>query len=605
MAATVQVKVKKTQMLKKFYTLALCAGLAIGAHAVPARPVARVFTQPDGTKITVLLRGDESFHFYQSLDGVPLVRQTDGAFYYALCEDGRLKSSAVLAHEADVRTDAEVSLLQTDAASMEGVSRLASERMQVRARQRAEAAQARRLKSPARVGDVTGVTGERKGLVILVNFKDKKFSSTSTRQAFDDMMNKEGYAENGNGGSVHDYFYAQSYGKFDLTFDVVGPVTVSKNMAAYGGNDTWGNDTDPAGMVYEACKLADSQVNFADYDWNGDGEVDQVYLIYAGYSEAAGAEDNTIWPHEWTLYSGGYNLVLDGVRINTYGCSSELYGTSGTRMDGVGTPCHEFSHCLGLPDFYDTSGTYNNYGMNFWSIMDIGCYAGDGFVPVGYTSYERMVSGWLEPTVLTEPTTVEGMKALTESPEAYIIYNDAHKDEYYMLENRQKTGWDAQAPGHGMIVTHVNYEASAWRNNTVNSRYNKEGCAVVPADNRKTMASRAGDPYPGTSRNTELTDDSKPAATLYNSNSDGRKYLGKPITDIAEKSGLISFKFMGGASTGIAQTEAILPTSQVTVYALDGRLVRQTTYSQWSCQLAPGVYVLRLADGRTIKAACE
>jgi M6 family metalloprotease-like protein len=213
------------------------------------------------------------------------------------------------------------------------------------------------------------VTGKRKGLVILVNFQDTKMMRTHTQTEWNDYFNLKGYSKLNNSGSVHDYFYNQSYGLFDLEFDVVGPVTVSKKMAAYGANDAYGNDVDPAGMVYEACQLAADQVNFADYDWDGDGEVDQVYLIYAGYGEAANSNTlaNTIWQHEWNLEEAGYSLTIDGVRINTYGCSSELNGDSGSYMDGIGTACHEFSHCLGIPDLYDTSGN-GNYGMDEWDL---------------------------------------------------------------------------------------------------------------------------------------------------------------------------------------------------------------------------------------------
>lgn len=586
-------------MLKRISTLTLCAGLALGAWAAPARPGIHLFTQPDGTQIRVMLVGDESFHYFQTLDGVPLARRADGALCYALCEGGVLKASTQLAHNADLRTADELSFIDSNV-SATSVNALATARRVARGQQRAAA---RAAAGPADAPVTRSTTGKHKGLVILVNFKDKKFNANNTRDKFDDLMNKEGYTDNGNSMSVSDYFYAQSYGQLDVTFDVVGPVTVSKNMASYGGNDTWGNDKDPAGMVYEACKLVDSQVNFADYDWDGDGEVDQVYLIYAGYSEAAGADDDTIWPHEWTLQAGGKYLTLDGVVINTYGCSSELIGTSGTRMDGVGTPCHEFSHCLGLPDVYDTQ--YVNYGMAQWSVMDMGCYADDGFGPVGYTAYERWFSGWMEPTVLDKGQSITGMKALTDSPEAYVIYNDAYPNEYYLLENRQKKASDKYAPGHGLLVTHLLYDATAWRNNTVN--VGTPYYTVIPADNSLQSSSydMGRDAYPSTKKNTELTDTSTPAAKLYKNNTSGRKYMSKPITNIAESDGLIAFDFMGGAPTGINEVTTSQPTplTLVTVYSLDGRELRQTTYGQWSNQLDPGVYVLRLPDGTSIKAA--
>ena len=367
---------------------------------------------------------------------------------------------------------------------------------------------------------------------------------------WNDFFNKVGYNTLGNTGSVHDYFYSQSYGQFDLSFDVVGPVTVSKNMADYGANDEKGNDKDPGGMIYEACKLAADKVNFADYDWDGDGEVDQVFVIYAGHSEATKPEliPNTIWPHEWNLHAAGYSLTLNGVRINTYGCTAELNDYGRTDMAGIGTACHEFSHCLGLPDIYDTSGG-DCFGMDMWDVMDYGSYAGNGYRPVGYNTYQRWVSGWMQPDVLSKPTDVYDLPALSDSPKSYVIYNDYKPREYFILENRQKTGFDTELPSHGLLVIHVDYYSLIWEDNAVNTDSSHPRFSVVAADNDRSKNTLEGDTYPGTSGNTSLTDSSQPATILFNGNSSvGTTSLGKPVTNISESSdGLISFLFMGGA----------------------------------------------------------
>lgn len=513
------------------------------ALAVPAKSKPFVVKQSDGSLITLRLMGDEHFHYLQTADGIPVVRHADGTYRYASLDSGILTPSAVLAHDAADRTASEADFIHTQALQANQLADLRTSRLSMKsARLGARKAP---VAQPQSVGEGAGAVGKRKGLVILVNFKDKTMNAANTRQAFDDMMNKEGYSENSNAGSVHDYFYAQSYGQFDLTFDVVGPVTVSRKMSYYGGNDSYGDDANPATMVYEACKLVDSQVDFSTYDWDEDGEVDQVYVIYAGYSEAAGADDDCIWPHEYWLQYAGLSLTLDGVKINTYGCSSELYGTSGTRMDGIGTACHEFSHCLGLPDLYDTNSG-NNFGMDSWSVMDYGCYNGDGFAPCGYTAYERWVSGWLTPTELSAASSVVGMKSLDSNAEAYVIYNDANRNECYILENRQQDGWFANDEAHGMLVTHVDYDKTVWEYNSVNNTSSHQRCTIIPADNILTTSTLSGDLFPGSAKATELTDDSRPAAKLYNYNSDGTKYMGKPITNIAETDGLISFDFMGG-----------------------------------------------------------
>ena len=557
-------------MSKRFLTLAAMFMLAASAFAVPAKRVKRQVQQPDGSVLTVMLRGDENFHYTSTEDGQPLVQRADGAYCYAtLDSNGKLTASAQVAHDVESRGAAELSFLNYYTAESQKVRSLGMERAKQRnARRMARLANrgvvdasgkpVRRVMAGATGGEGIGVTGKRKGLVILVNFKDKKMQSKHTQAEWNDYFNKVGYNKYGNNGSVHDYFYAQSYGKLDLEFDVIGPVTVSKNMASYGANDAQGNDIDPAGMIKEACELAyaKEKMDMSQYDWDGDGAVDQVYVIYAGYGEAAGGEPNTIWPHEWDIEGGGYSLVLGGQRIRTYACSSELNGGNGTDISGIGTACHEFSHCMGIPDFYDTAGG-GCFGMDAWDLMDYGSYGGDGYEPTGYNTYEKWVSGWIEPTILTDPCYIKNMKPLSDAPEACVVFNEANKNEYYIFENRQLKGTDVALPNHGMLVIHVDYDQKVWFDNEVNNTSNHQRFTVVPADNKLTSETVTGDTYPGTTKSTELTDTSKPAATLFNANSDGRKFLGKPETEITEKDGLISFTFMGGVNLDAPQPKVM------------------------------------------------
>lgn len=551
-------------MLKKILLLLaaglLCAGML---RAVPAKRLPVKVKQADGTELTIVATGDERFHFYRTLDGVPVAQRADGTFCYARLSGEMLVASDVIAHEADERDADERDFLAAHRVSEEGLRALSAKRNALRNQTIARRRAAVRRGAKAHLGEVSGVTGQRRGLVILVNFADKTMYEANDREAFDRLMNEEGYSENGCIGSVSDYFYDQSYGQFDLTFDVVGPVTVSREMSYYGGNDSYGQDKAPEQMVKEACELVDDQVDFTVYDWDGDGVVEEVFVFYAGYGEASNTSKlaNTIWPHMYQLSYLYPDFRLDGVQIDTYACSSELNGDSGHKMVGVGTPSHEFSHCMGLPDLYDTSSG-GNFGMDFWSLMDMGCYGDDGYVPVGYTAYERWASGWLTPQELSEGTEVKEMKAITDAPEAYVIYNDGDRDEYYLLDNRQQRGWDRELKGHGMIVTHVDFDKSVWEFNTVNNDYNHQRCTIIPADNSfgpyqgdYYPNDLDGDPFPGTSGNTSLTDATTPAAKLYNNNADGRKYMGKPITSISEDTeGLISFVFMGGSQLKAPQT---------------------------------------------------
>lgn len=501
--------------------------MALMVMAVPAKHVKCAITLADGTKKEVVLRGDEHVHFYEDAEGNAFVRRGKDLFVR--------EEKAVLTERWQKRIEERNELLARRAA-------VRRSNMQTRA-----------------WGDVSNpMSGKKKGLVILVNFSDKKMQARYDNAYYNDFFNKVGFKENDMAGSVHDFFYESSYGKFDLTFDVIGPVTVGKPMSYYGENDESGMDKHPAELVIEACKLADQKgVDFSTYDWDGDGYVDQVFLVYAGYSEASGAASNTIWPHEYDLNSAKYYgdgtgvLSVDGVKVDTYAMSSELAGTSGTTSDGIGTACHEFSHCLCLPDLYDAQNPNSgNFGMNAWDLMDYGCYAGKkgiGECPTGYTSYERMYCGWLTPTELTSPCKVSGLKALAKNPEAYIIYNQANRNEFYILENRQQIGFHSYDPAHGLLIIHVDFDKNVWINNAVNSEKLHQRVTIIPADNNLTDNSLQGDVWPGASGDhTALTDTSIPAATLFNANRDGRKFMGKPIEKIAERNACISFSFDGG-----------------------------------------------------------
>ena len=284
-------------------------------------------------------------------------------------------------------------------------------------------------------GHPTTILGQKKAIMLLVNFNDTKFNTAHDNALYQRIANEENFSEGKFKGSMADYFKAQSRGKFELDFDVVGPLTVSQNASYYGENDENDNDMHSGQMVCEAVKLAKEQVSdWTPYDWDGDGEVDQVMIIYAGEGEADGGDENTIWPHEWELrYAEKAFEIVDGITINTYavaneGCKEETYYSSKFQINGIGTVCHEFSHCLGLMDMYDVSYS-GYYGMGEWSIMDSGSYNGNGFVPSGYTSYDKYCIGWMEPIELTAEKTVSGMRALTDADDVYIIKNAAHPDE--------------------------------------------------------------------------------------------------------------------------------------------------------------------------------
>ncbi len=507
-------------MKKLFFTFAL-AVLALTASAVPAKPgLFRTLTLSDGTTVRAQLVGDEHGHYWLSADG-RAYQQMDGMAYFS-----------------------EVSL---DAVKTKAQAR----------RSQANARRAKRLEAPQRIGEVGNYIGKKKGIIILVNFSNVVFQKDNNNALYQRIANEKNFSYGDFKGSMYDYFYAQSEGKFELTFDVVGPVEVSNTQSYYGSNDSGGNDKYPATMVIEALKLVDSKVNFADYDWDGDGKVDQVYVVYAGKGEADGGASTTIWPHEWELSSaarygdGDGAQTLDGVKIDTYACGGELNGSG--NIDGIGTMCHEFSHCLGYPDFYDTDYS-GGQGMGYWDLMDGGSYNGDGYQPAGYTSYERWMAGWKEPVELTTTTQVANMKALQDGGEAYIVYNNGNRNEYFLLENRQFIGWDASLPGEGLLILHVDYSASAWAGNTPNDTPSHQRMTWIPADNEYqyttyqgtkyySFEGMANDPFPYGSVNA-FNKSTTPAAKFFNKNTDGTYYLDSSIENITQNSdGTVSFNF--------------------------------------------------------------
>lgn len=461
---------------------------------------------------------------------------------------------------------------------------------------------ATRLASPRKAGSTSNYIGKKKGLVILAEFANKAFMPANNREKYNNILNTPGYTtEEGFQGSVADYFRDQSGGIFELQFDVVGPYTTDHEYSYYGENDADGNDKRAEDMVIEMCKAADDDVNFADYDWDGDGEVDEVFVVYAWKGEADGGGKNTIWPHMWTLDEASKKLRLDGKKINVYACANEI--ESDGSICGIGTFCHEFSHCLGFADFYDINYS-GNYGMGDFDLMSGGLYGNDGFCPVGYSAFEKMSCGWQQPIVLdSEDVIVDSLKPMNLQGDFYIIYNDAHPDEYYLIENRQNKGWDKYMPARGLMITHVDYDEEVWANNIPNTVMTKEeareqGYSCGNDHQRMTFFhannnNRLPKLYPYNHRDS-LTATSTPAATLFNENSLGRKVMTGAILDIRQNTGnegTMGFRYraIDPAITAIRELHLSPFTlhPSPTIYTIDGRVAGTSLES-----LPHGIYIV-------------
>lgn len=526
--------------LARFILLFAFILTSIQLSAVPAYPYPVTIIQPDGTQITILLRGDEHFHFKTTSDGYPIIKSTNGFYNYAKIDNsGNFTDSKVKVSNVEKRTATEAAFLAQ--LPKDFVKKTNTTLM-------------RKVKS-AVAGTSTSssfpTTGSIKSIVILVNFSDTAFVTPSPNTAFTNLLNQEGYSTNGGTGSARDYFVDNSMGVFQPGFDVYGPYTLPHTMAYYGANDAKKEDVKPTEMIADACKAADAAgVDFSQYDANNDGYIDNVFVYYAGYNEAEHGPENSIWPHRWVVDQDNYSgttasITFDGKILYDYACTSELRGSSGSNMCGIGTFCHEFGHVLGLVDFYATDdGTQQT--LSYWDIMDAGPYLNSGRTPPSYSSHERFYLGWLTPIVLNSSVSIT-LDPLNTSNTAYMITQtgtsnldgeDPNPTQYFMLENRQKTGWDTYLPGHGMLISRIHYNAINWYNNEANNTASDMGDDIMEADGKASDYNLSGDPFPGTSDVTSYT------PVLVN----GTVLSNYPITDIAEADGVITFNFMGGTT---------------------------------------------------------
>ncbi|MBO4690010.1 MAG: M6 family metalloprotease domain-containing protein [Paludibacteraceae bacterium] len=454
--------------MKKVSVLVLLFAAIATAMAIPAKQGPIVRTAEDGTKKVVYIHGNEYFHYTTNEEGQWL----DEATLKPMTEDERLSRLN------------------------EGTTHIA-----------------RVKKQKEEIGGIPNLAPH--GLVILVNFSDLAF--TTSKATMDSMHNGRHFTRDYNynyelngktnsiritsAGSVWQYFHDQSYGAYDPKFDVVGPVTLNKEMSYYGKNNSFGNDMHASDMITEACQLADEQLNidFTQYDNDNDGYVDFVYVIYAGYGEADGGDASTIWPHQSDI-SG---LTIDGKKLKRYACGCELNFTS-KQHDGIGTFCHEFGHVLGLPDFYSTNKAATHHTLMNWDIMDRGCYNNDGNTPPAYSAYERFYMGWLTPRVLDGPELVTLGKISTDTTALLMCEGNSHNlighnpmpRTFYLLENREQAGWDLYVAGKGLLITKVTYDSNKWRNNEVNKSGNAMGMDIIEAKNNTGKSGKSTDTYP-------------------------------------------------------------------------------------------------------------
>ena len=495
-------------------------------------------TLETGEQITAHWVGDEHFHFLVDSNGKIYMANDNGSFSYVDSATFKQRRDAFIEQrvEADVRPN------------MRKLSKKERDYFPDRSR----------------------FLGKKKGLVVLLEFgEDNGSGGTNAATAFkfsrdiigdpvahyNKFLNQVNFNEGDFVGSVHDYFYDQSYGKFDVTFDVVGPVSLSKNGAYYAGSTGYQRCSE---MVVEALEKIDGEVDFTQYDWGDDGNVSQIAFVCAGSTPSSGG---SIWPHKASFEKYGLpTLTLDGKTIDTYCVVAELTKkANGYAPAGIGCFVHEYSHCFGFPDLYDVNH-WTGYGVGYFDVMGSGEKNGDGYSPCGYSAYEKMCLGWLDPVVLDESCKIRNMKPISDYGETYIIYTDnPDSTEYYIMENRQPCRWDVGMPAFGLVIFRVDFNPEAWYKNVVNSpRYKNvtmhERFRVINADNNPlwvyyndgyyvSAKYQTGVPFPQPGHDA-FSDTTLPQMIQYNGTDTKTPFANREITAITQnEDGTIDFDF--------------------------------------------------------------
>lgn len=522
----------QTRLMRNFFLIIMlwcaCKMLAIPANPTPVR-----IAQPDGSTVTIRLHGDEWLHFTTTTDGYTVVKNERGYYVYAQLQDGKLLPTNVIAHDADGRDVNETDYLSH-------VKKYLTPQMEESTAETKKKVQAMQRQTLQRRKAARYDYSKFCGLIILVEFNDRQFSRSDYKELMNDMVNKENYTgfTDTDGkfqaytGSVRDYFHDNSNGVFNPEFDIVGPVTVD-----YSQEDGRARSYS---IFKAAIEAADEDIDYAKYDGDGDGTMDLVYFIAAGTASSSDPDHpNHIWPHRSVIR----NLNRDGVWINDYACSTEfIYSEKDNMLAGIGTFCHEFSHVLGLPDFYDTDGEGSggeSHDPGYWSVMAGGSYLNNARTPCAYSLYERMAVGFTEPMVINTKGHYT-LEQIGTSNTGYRIDSPV-EGEYFLLENRQKDyKWDEYLPGSGMLVFRVDEsDMNPWNNNSVNNNPERMYYELLRAGGvEKAYTKPNYDPFPGKGEVTTLSNVTSPAHLRTHDGQD----TPWAIHHIAEDNGEISFE---------------------------------------------------------------
>jgi M6 family metalloprotease-like protein len=486
------------------------------------------YIQPDGSIITIKLKGDGNLNWAETSDGITLVKDDSGFYYYAEKDENKgMKTGSYHAKNPENRSKEERRYIENLPSDVCFSANYISGKL----------SNGPVIKSGGSYNSFPTI-GEQNLLVILVNFQDVQFTLPTSE--FDSLFNQPGYSKYGMTGSVYDYFTDNSNGKLKLNIDVVGPYTLSEARAFYGGN-VEGRDQNPTAMSKEAVYLANGDVDYTKYDNDNDGKVDGLYILYAGHGEEAGASSDAIWAHKWELIP---QINLDGVYLNYYSCSAELSGNSGENITGIGVICHEFLHVCGLPDLYDTdySGSGGqSFDVGPWDPMGSGTWNNQGKTPSMVNAYSRSVLGWSELDTLVDPKSVQ-LRNTINFTDGYLLPTLV-TDEFFVFESRKLEKWDEHLPNSGMLIYHIDLNNPGWDNNTINTVPDNQGFDLIEADASLTAGSMQGDPFPGKQKVISINGSSTPGLVTKDGTPLNHSISGIYHNDI---DGIIHFNFDGG-----------------------------------------------------------
>lgn len=536
-----------------FMFLAVLAILAsaFDVQSMPANPDPIVFVQPDGTTLTIKIKGDERISWRQTVDEYTLMRNNDGYLTYAIKDsNGDLQPSNIIATDVDQRGMKSKSMLSTLEKNLFYSDNQVKTMLEIW-----DISDSFKSSDAAKVSSV----GTKKILVALTGFSADEYIPEEepferTNKEFFNMLNQMGYTDNGAKGSVRDYFLESSYGKLDLTFSVAGPYLAPKSEWYYTGGKKNSRCSELAKWLVQSA--VDDGFDMADYDSDGDGIVDCFHFVYAGNGQESTAIEGTIWSHKGPFSNFG-PITIGGKKFASYSCSAERNANSKTAMTTIGVMCHEITHVFGAPDYYDTNyetgGLYDGTGN--WDVMANGAYNGSpkGSVPAFHNPYQKMRFEWVTPIDLTEPTSVYTMPNSAEHPTVYKIQTKTD-NEYFLLENRQKIGFDKHVPGEGLVVYRVssNITNSYSGYNDVNATHPQKMYVVssnapvpIPTSDPASYGriNTTGCAFPGSLNKTDLTDETTPSLQSWK-----MENTEKPITNITLNKELrtVSFDFIGG-----------------------------------------------------------